>query len=106
MRHFVWVGLLLAFSVNAESTMSSYRCGNDLVTKGMSMEQVHDLCGQFESYNTWTDEYAEIDQMDRYYNAPVKKIRYDRWTYKEYGKFAVHILFRNGRVVKLVQGKR
>lgn len=106
MRYLLFIGLLLSSSAQAESTMNSYRCGNGLVQKGMSMQQVHDLCGEFDSYKVWEDQYTDLKYIDRNYNAPVKTVRYDRWTYSDYGRFDVHILFREGRVVKMVQGKR
>lgn len=107
MRYLVGLFLIL-FSMHAwsEDRIRGFRCGNGLVEKGMTMQQVHDLCGQFASYKVWHDRHVDLNHIDVHNNAPIIDIRYDRWTYKPYGGFAVHILFRDGVVVKMVEGER
>lgn len=100
------VVLLITLPAMAESKSTSYRCGNSLVHLGVTLYEVQDLCGQSDGVYRWQETVTLHNRYDRYGNVLVRSDSMERWTYADYGKFDTYLIFRNGNLVRIVQGRR
>lgn len=90
--------LVISLSASARSEISSYRCGNNLIQLGEYTYDVQETCGEPDGFYEW--------QKEKYQHGRRIVINYERWTYSDYGKRDVHIIFRNGIISTIQQGKR
>lgn len=95
--------MLLAHA-GAESR--SYRCGNSLIHLGASIYEVQDICGPGDGVYRWTESRASGSYSRHGGDYAATSDEMERWTYSEYGKFDTYLIFRNGILEKIVQGRR
>lgn len=100
------IALLLSSSAFARSDATSYRCGNALAQLGDSLYEVQDKCGRPDGEYHWTQSRASGNYSRQGGEYRSRTDQMVRMTYSEYGKFDVYLIFRNGRMVKIEQGRR
>lgn len=102
---FLFLALLPFTSVHADtSELSSYRCGNNLIKKGMTPADIEDTCGRRgEPDRVFRKDVQKADPYLRYSDGtmPVVTEQYVYWVYEPYGKFDTYVVFKNGRVVRI-----
>ena len=100
--------LMLGFSALAAagSASMSYRCGNNLVQLGDSIYEVQDLCGRPDGVYRWTESRASGNYSRQGGEYQARSDDMERYTFSEYGKFDVYLIFRNGNLERIEQGRR
>lgn len=95
-----------SMAVSAGSDSMSYRCGNNLVQLGDSIYEVQDLCGQPDGVYRWTESRASGNYSRQGGEYQARSDDMERYTFSEYGKFDVYLIFRNGKLERIEQGRR
>ncbi|MCX4186745.1 DUF2845 domain-containing protein [Methylophaga sp. OBS4] len=90
----------------ARTDSHSYRCGNSLVSVGDSLYEVQDVCGPSDGVYRWTESRASGSFSRQGGDYQARSDAMERHTYSEYGKFDTYLIFRNGNLEKIVQGRR
>lgn len=104
-------GMLIALclasnSVLADSESNSYRCGNDLITLGDNIFEVQDICGQSDGVYRWTEARASGSYSAQGGDYQARSDELERHKYSDYGKLDTYLIFRNGTLERIVQGRR
>lgn len=107
MNKWMLMGLcLVSSSVIAGSDANSYRCGNNLVSLGDNVFEVQDLCGQSDGVYRWTESRASGNYSSQGGNYESRSDQLERHKYSAYGKLDTYLIFRNGTLESIVQGRR
>lgn len=82
------------------SEIHSYRCGNALIQKGMTEQEVVIACGNKRPVDKrkWSRTYA--------YGLSTYQRNFEGWIFQDYGKFDVWLVFNRGQVVEVLQSNR
>src|SRR5690554_6587507 len=102
----ILLSVLPMFLAHAGAECRAYRCGNSLVDLGASIYEVQDICGPSDGVYRWTESRASGSYSRQGGDYAATSDEMERWTYSEYGKLDIYLVFRNGVLEKIVQGRR
>lgn len=103
MKWIIFMAMMISLQVQADYELSetnSYRCGNALIQKGMTEQEVVIACGNKRPVDkrTWSRTYA--------YGLSTYQRHFEGWIFQDYGKFDVWVVFNRGQVIEVLQSNK